>query len=97
MRVEELMGSLRAFKMNWKQKIKEKTIAFKSAQEKVENEESHGDDKEDEIALLTKNFHKFLKKDGEETKSGVFGSKASKGKNSFKPLDFSNKKGVQCR
>ena len=34
---------------------------------------------------------------GKQTKSRVYGSKASKGKNSFKPLDFSNKKDVQCR
>ena len=62
-------------------------------QVKAENVESH----EDELALLTKNFHKFLKKAGKQTKSRFFGSKASKGKSSFKPLDFSNKKGVQCR
>ena len=59
--------------------------------------EFHRDDEEDELALLEKNFHKFLKKAGKQTKFGVFGSKASKGKNSFKPLDFSNKKGVQYR
>ena len=58
--------------------------------------ESHGDDEEDELALLIKNFHKFLKKEGKQTKFGVSGSKASKGKNFIKLLDFSNKKGVQC-
>ena len=91
------MGSFRAFEINLKQRKKEKTIAFRSTQEKAKVRESHGDDEEDELALLTKNFHKFLKKAGKQTKYGVSGSKVSKGKNSFKPLYFSNKKCVQSR
>ena len=42
------------------------------------------DEDEDELALLTKNFHKCLA----STKSRVPSSKATKGKNSFKPLNF---------
>ena len=72
------MGSLHAFEMNLKQRKKEKTIAFKSAQEKAKNTESHRDDEEYQLILLTKNFHKFLKKAGKQTKYGVFVSKASK-------------------
>ena len=57
MRVEALMS---AIKINSKQQKNEKTITFKSAEEKAENVESHGDDDdEDKLALLTKNFHKF--------------------------------------
>ena len=57
MRVEALMS---AIKINSKQRKNEKTITFKSAEEKAENVESHGDDDdEDELALFTKNFHKF--------------------------------------
>lgn len=58
------MGSLCAFRMNLKKKKKEKTIAFKSAQEKAEVVDSNEDDDGDELALLTKNFYKFLKKAG---------------------------------
>ena len=50
--------------------------------------ESHGDDEEDELALLTKNFHKFLKKVGKKTKSRVAGSKAAKSKKKKKKLDL---------
>ena len=53
MKVEELMGSLYVFEMNLKQRKKKKTIAFKLTQEKAKNMESHGDDEEDELALLT--------------------------------------------
>ena len=63
----------------------------------VEKMESHGNDKEDRLALLTKNFHKFLKRHASKPNLGSLVLKASKGKNSFRPLDFSNKKGVQYR
>ena len=43
---------------------------MKSVQEKAKNVESHGDDEEDELALLIKNFHKLLKKAGKQMKSG---------------------------
>ena len=53
------------------------------------------DDDDDDVALLTKNFNKFLKKMGKWPKSGP---KPPKGKNPFKPNVFANKnKGVQCR
>ena len=53
------MGSLRAFEITLKQRKKEKSIALKTL-----NEEEHSseEDDEDEVALLTKNFKKFLKK-----------------------------------
>ena len=57
--VEDLMGFLHAFEMNLKQR---KT--FKSMQEKSEEQDSDDEDNDDELALLTRNFNKFLKKVG---------------------------------
>ena len=59
MKVKDLMGSLRTFEMTLKQRIKEKSIALKTMHEE---EDSSEEDDEDELALLTKNFKKFLKK-----------------------------------
>ena len=66
-KVEELMGSLRTFELNQQirqkgktEEIKEKSIALKSSKE---NKES-SDDEDDEMALLTKNFQKYIKKLG---------------------------------
>ena len=67
MKVEDLMGSLCAFEMTLKQRKKEKSIAFKIVHQ---DEDSNDDDNEDELALLTKNFKKLLKKVGKSSKSG---------------------------
>ena len=73
MKVEELMGSLRTFELNQKirqkgktEEIKEKSIALKSSKEKKES----SDDEDDEMALLTKNFQKYIKKLG--NKKAIF-------------------------
>ena len=58
MKVEDLMGSLRAFEMTLKQRKKEKSITLKTMHEE---EHSSEEEDEDELALLTKNFKKFLK------------------------------------
>ena len=60
MKVEDLMGSFHAFEMNLKQRKKKKSIAFKLMQEKSGEEDSDAEDNDDELALLTKNFKKFL-------------------------------------
>ena len=56
---KDLMGSLHAFEMTLKQRKREKSIALKTVHEE---EDSNEEDNDDELALLTKNFKKFLKK-----------------------------------
>ena len=96
MKVEELMGSLRTFELN--QKIcqkdkpnpsKEKIIAFKSTEIETPDE----GDGDTEMALLTKNFQKYMKKVGNRQTNG----KAPRGNFSFPKPSFTNKKGIQCR
>ena len=58
MKVEDLMGSLHIFEMTLKQRKRKKFIALKTVHEEVDSSE---EDNEDEFALLTKNFKKFLK------------------------------------
>ena len=52
-KVEDLMGSLRAFEIALKQRKKEKSIALKTVHEE---EDSSEEDDDDEIALLKMNF-----------------------------------------
>ena len=85
MKVEELMGSLRTFELNQqiKQKDKPKSIADKgkSIALKVADNENSDSECDDEIALLTKNFQKYMKKMG--NKKNI--SKFSKGNTHIKP------------
>ena len=96
MKVEELMGSLQTFELNQqiRQKEKpsapkEKSVALKSSKIK----DSEEDDGDDELALLTKNFQKYMKKIGNKRSS----FKSSKGNQFSRPFENNNKKGVQCR
>ena len=54
------------------------------------------EDNEDELALLTQNFKKFLKKVGKSSKSGSSFPNTFKGKNSLtcKYFDFLNNKKI---
>ena len=62
------------------------------------DEDSSEEDNDDELALLTKNFKKFLKKVGKSSKSGSSFSNMFKGKSSSKNSDFpNNKKRIQCK
>ena len=60
MKVEDLLGSLRAFEMTFKQRKKEKSITLKSVQENSEEVAPNEENNDDELALLTKNFKKFF-------------------------------------
>ena len=63
-----------------------------------EEEDSSEEDNDDELALLNKNFKKFLKKVSKSSKSGSSFPKTIKGKNSSTNTDISNnKKRIQCR
>ena len=59
MTVKDLMGSLHAFDMTLNQRKREKSIALKIVHGE---EDSSEEDNDDELALLMKNFKKFLKK-----------------------------------
>ena len=95
MKVEDSMGSLREFEMNLKQRKREKYITLKT----VHEEEDYSDDyNNDELAQLTKNFRKFLKKVGKSSKFDFSFSITFIGKNSFRSSKFSNnKKRSQCK
>ena len=83
----ELMGSLQTFELNLRQKKKDKSIALKSTQdESLDLEENDND-----VALLTKHFNKFLKKMEKRPKESPKATKPPKGKNPFKPNVFANK------
>ena len=98
MKVEELMGSLRTFELN--QEIKKKGKAVSSHEKSkgiafnVSDKEKEISDNEDDddLALLTRNFQKFIKKVGNKKSF----SKNPKENFSSKPF-VSNKKGIQCR
>ena len=60
-------------------------------------EPSNEENDDDELALLTKNFKKFLKNVGKNSKINSSSTKNTKGKTSSKSVDSSNKKGIQCR
>ena len=85
MKVEDVMESLHAFKMNLKQRKRKKSIAFKLVKEKSE-EENSDDNNDDELALLTKNVKKFLKKVDKSSKSDSSYSKTTKGKKTLLKL-----------
>ena len=61
MKVEDLMGSFHTFEITLKQRKREKSIALKTVHEE---EDSSEEDNDDELALLTKNFKKFLENVG---------------------------------
>ena len=91
MKIDKL-GSLQTFELNLRQKKKDKSISLKS---KLDESLDPEEDDDDNVALLTKNFNKFLKKMGKRPKSALKETKPPKGKNPFKPNVFANKnKGV---
>ncbi|XP_062098641.1 uncharacterized protein LOC133804500 isoform X2 [Humulus lupulus] len=99
MNVEELMGSLRTFELNQQIKQndkpkpptdKDKCIAFK-----ISEKEYFDSEEEDEIALLVRNFQKFIKKVSNKNKKNF--SKFYRGNTSSKPFVSNNKNGIQCR
>ena len=55
-------------------------------------EDSSEEDNDDEFALLTKNFKKFLKKVGKSSKFSLSFSNPFRGKNFSKILDFLTKR-----
>ena len=81
--------------MTLKQRKREKSIALKTMHEEKDSSE---EDNDDELALLTKNFKKFLKKVDKSSKSGSSFPNTFRGKSSSKNSYFlNNKKRIQCK
>ncbi|MGV8048442.1 hypothetical protein PJP07_30030, partial [Mycobacterium kansasii] len=60
MRVEELVGSLQTYELNFKAP-KGKSIALKSSKNISQESTSDSDNSEDDMALLAKRFYKIFK------------------------------------
>ena len=72
MRVEDLVGSLQTFEANFRQPQRNKSIAFNSIKDSV-NEASDSDSEmsPEDMAILVKKFKKFFKKKQEGQSSSV--------------------------
>ena len=89
-----MIGYFQTFELSLRQKKKDKSIALKSTQE--ENIDIDEDD--EDVALLTKNFNKFFKKMGKQSKLAPNAIKPPKGKNPFKSNIYASKnKCAQCK
>ena len=61
-KVQELVGSLQTYEMSLPNQRKSKSLALKTINEKVEDQDSSGEDVVDkDVAYFVKNFRKFLK------------------------------------
>ena len=84
LKVEVLMGSIRAFEMTLKQRKRKKFIALKIMQKEEDSVEYN----DDELVLLIKNFKKLLKKVSKSSKPSSSFLNTFKGKILLKPLIF---------
>ena len=91
MRLDELMGSSRTFEMTLEEdrhEKKDKSITFQVESQKnsvaTEESEREPDDLEESLALLTKNFNRFVKKFGRPGQ-GASGGPRSFQKNTGSP------------
>jgi len=102
MRLDELIGNLQTFEMNFKAKKKSRGIALNADYDDMSTKDETDEDEDlsESLTLLTKKFNEMLRK---INKKGRFGDN-SKNKNSqkknFNSQRFEEKKrkeGVQCR
>ena len=63
MRLDELMGSFQTFELNLKMNKKDKNTTFQAEHHEFSDE---GNDNDESLVLLTKNFNKFLKNEQEK-------------------------------
>ena len=71
-KVQELVGSFQTYEMSLPNQRKSKSLTLKTINEKVEDQDSLGEDVVDkDVAYLVKNFRKFLKLKN----NGKFGDK----------------------
>ena len=88
-KVQELIDSLQTYELSLPSQKKSKSLALKTINERIEAQDSLDENKvEKDVALLAKNFRKFLKfkKDGKSFEKGKF-SNFKKDKKDFKRKD----------
>ena len=89
-KVQELIGFLQIYELTLPSQRKSKSLALKTINERIEAQDSLDENKvEKDVALLTKNFRKFLKfkRDRKSFEKGKF-SNLKKDKKDFKKKDF---------
>jgi len=102
MRLDELIGNLQTFEMNFKDQKKNRGIALQADYEDLSIKDEIDGDKgiNESLALLTKNFNKMLRKInkkngfGENLKNRNFQKKTF---NTQRPEEKKRNKGIQCR
>ena len=93
-KVQELIGSLQTYELSLPNQRKNKSLALKTINERIEAHDSSDEDvvKKD-VAYLAKNFHKFLKfKNG-----GKFGDKWKFTSSGKEKKDFKKREGKESQ
>ena len=91
-KVQELVGSLQTYEMSLPNQRKSKSLALKTINEKVEDQDSSGEDVVDkDVAYLVKNFRKFLK----FKNNGKFGDKGKFQSSRREKREFKKKDGKE--
>ncbi|KAK2362889.1 gag-protease polyprotein [Trifolium repens] len=101
MKVEEVVGSLQTFEMNFSEKVekKGKNIAFTSNTEEADDNLDTREDLSEEIVLLGKQFNKILKRVDRRPRRNVQHIQpniSKQGNTSAKSKTEEEDKGVQC-
>ena len=80
MKLDELMGSLRTFEMNFNEDKKEKEIALQAEVQKSYHEEDSDDHKDlaESLDLLTKNFNRVMKKFNKKNQNSSYGNTSNR-------------------
>jgi len=68
MKIEELVGSLQTYELSMPTIKKMKTIALKASKQKTKVSSEEDSEKEDVVAMLTKNFRRLMRNDRFEKK-----------------------------
>ena len=93
-KVQELVGSLQTYEMSLPNQRKSKSLALKTINEKVEDQDSSGEDVVDkDVAHLVKNFRKFLK----FKNNGKFGDKGKFQSSEREKREFKKKDGKESQ
>jgi len=93
MKIEELVGSLQTYELSLPPVKKLKTIALKASKKKVEaSSEDDSEEEEKAVAMLAKNFRRFMRDDRFKKK---FSEKVKKAPKEAKPEE-KEKKDPRC-
>ena len=83
MKLDELMGSLRTFEMNFNEDKKEKEIALQAEVQKSHHEEDSDvhEDLAESLNLLTKNFNRVMQKFNKKNQNSNYGNNRNRNSN----------------